>query len=497
MKNCSVDKRKAWSHAVLRIGLALMVWQCCVEPTSANSNDEFTRPWESRPYQVQVWICSNNTPQIAAVLPNITTQVMRRAEIADPSAWNVVVSTAPDNWRVRLMESIALPAPSNELATSDETKNLDKVIAVCLIETNGAIRYQVRELDIQTGQWGALFERICPQGRDLAYDLYAAIERVFMPLTRIDRVNDQGEVFVRARAINACLQSDVHDGTIEAIENSPVWVKPEDRFLPIIRRVDKNGDLAELNPIPFTYLTVDSQEGSRLVCQIHSRQRLALGGRSSKRAQKLALVIRPPESSTDLKLVSRSDDAHPLSGYEIYSRRPGATKDEDSEFLGLTDWRGIIEVPPFDEGLRLIYVKRGSRPLIKLPIIPGLYHEVVTPVPDDEARLNAEGIMQGFQIEILNLVAQRELLQAQAKSAIEKDDVTGASEFLSQFQKLESPQSLKTRLADEETRLKNSTLNKRELQRIAGMFQRLSGLVNKNLRAGVEEEIQALIQKAQ
>ena len=492
-----VEIRKVSNRLLVRLWLPIVVWQCCLCFAWANNNDDYTRPWESRPYEVQVWICSNNSPQIAAVLPNIATQVMRRAEIADPSAWNVVVNTAPDQWRIRLMESIADPAPSNELATSPDTKNWDKLIAVCLSESNGSIRYQVRELDIQTGQWGALFERVCPQSRDLAYDLYAAIERVFMPLTRIDRVNEQGEVFVRARAINACLQSDVHDGTIEAIENSPVWVKPEDRFLPIIRRVDKNGDLAELNPIPFTYLTVDSQEGSRLVCQIHSRQRLALGGRSSKRAQKLALVIRPPESSTDLKLISRGDEPKALSGYEIFSRRPGSTKDEESEFLGLTDWRGIIEIPPFDEGLRLIYVKRGSRPLIKLPIIPGLYHEVVTPVPDDEARLNAEGIMQGFQIEILNLVAQRELLQAQAKSAVEKNNVQQATEFLEQFQKLESPQSLKTRLADEETRLKNSTLNKRELSRITGMFQRLSSLVNKNMRAGIEEEIQAAIQKAQ
>jgi hypothetical protein len=317
-----------------------------------------------------------------------------------------------------------------------------------------------------------------------------------MPLTRIDRVNEKGEVFVRARAVNACVQSDI-DGNIEAIENSPVWVKPEDRFLPIIRRVDKNGDLAELDPIPFTYLTVDSQEGSRLVCKIHSRQRMALGGRSSKRAQKLALVIRPPESSTDLKLVARSDKEKALAGYEIYSRRPEANKDEESEYLGLTDWRGIIEIPPFDEGLRLIYVKRGSRPLVKLPIIPGLYDQVVTPVPDDEARLNAEGIMQGFQIEILNLVAQRELLQAQAKSAIEKSDVKQAGEFLAQFQRLESPQDLKIRLADEETRLKNSTLNKRELAKISSMFQRLLNLVNKNMRAGIEEEIQASIQEAQ
>ena len=474
-----------------------VVWNSATSACFAeNSNESFKRPWESRPYQVMVWICSNDSPEIVSTLPLVETGVMRRAELADPSAWNVAVETAPGQWRSRLLEFFMEGVVIERFAESDALSQFDKLIAVCLTNKDGAIRYQVREFDVLTGQWGALLDKICPESRHLGANVFNAIKRVFMPLARIDRVSADGEVFVRARAINACLQSDPIDLSVSANENSPVLVHPEDRFLPIIRKVDRNGDLAQLEPIPFTFLTVEDQAGPRLVCKIHSRQRSALGGRSSKRAQKLALVIRPPESSTLLKLVARDDVQHPLSGYEIFSRRPSAPTEEESEFLGLTDWRGIIEVPPFEGGLRLIYVKHGSRPLMKLPIIPGLYDQVVTRVPDDEARLNAEGIAQGFQIEILNLVAQRQLLQAQINSALKKQDVDSARSLFQQFQRIESPQNLKIRLANEETRLENSTLNKRELQHIERMFQQLLTLVNKNVNGSVESDLQSAIQKA-
>ncbi len=479
-----------------RIFASWLVTILIVAETSAN--DDFILPWESRPYQVQVWTCSDDSPEIAAVLPAVNRQIIRRAELLDPSGWNLKIAPAPTQLQVPLLEAIEDKEKLASLIATDITEPFDKLIVIGLVRRHGAIQYRVREYDTQTGQWGAMFERSCAQSRDLASGLIAAIQRVFMPLARIDRVTDQGQVFIRARAVNSCQQSDVFElnSPPTPIENSPAWIRPQDRFLPVIRKVDRNGDLAELEPIPFTYLTVESPVGSRMECKLHSRQRAVLGGRSSKRAQKLALVIRPPESSTQLKLVSRDSDQRPLSGYEIFSRPPGATKEDKSEFLGLTDWRGMIEIPPTQEGLRLVYVKRGSRPLMKLPIIPGLYDELETPVPDDEARLNAEGIANGFQIEILNLVAQRELFQSQIKAALDKSQIVQARELLEQFQKLESGQNLKIRLADEETRLRNSTLNQRETDRIVKMFRQLNGLVSKTIRASLESELQGMIQKA-
>ena len=463
---------------------------------AGDDTDGFVRPWELRPYQVMVWICGQHSPDLQAVVPTMARDVMQRAELIDPSAWQVEVAQAPSPWRSQLTDFID-DTEQLQLAELEELANIDKLVAVCLERVGGVIRYRVREFDVQTGQWGALVDRKCPDARDLAANVVSAIERVFMPLARIERVSDSGEVVVRMRAIKACEKGSLYDGTIAAIENSPVWVQPDDRFLPIIRRVDRNGDLAQLEPIPFTYLTVESPDGVRINYRIHSRQRAALGGRSSKRAQKLALVIRPPESSTLLKLVSQSDKSLAMSGYEIYSRHPDSTSDDESEFLGLTDWRGIIEVPPSEDGLRLLYVKHGSRGLMKLPVIPGLYDVVVTPVPDDEARLNAEGISNGFQIEILNLIAQRELLQAQIQRSLDKSDPEQARADLIKLEKLETLQRLKVRMGNEESRLTNATSNKRELARIAGLFEQLYKLVSLNVGKSKVTELQASLQKAE
>ncbi len=494
----SYNSGRCFGTLMLVLAVVGVLWGVTSAGAFDGDADGFVRPWESRPYQVLVWICSSSSPEIASVLPQTEIEIERRAELADPSAWNVNVETAPGAWRSRLLEMMDQGTEIEGLAEAEVLVDYDKMIAVCLTHQDGSIRYQVREFDVQTGQWGAPFDRRSGSGQDLAGNIYNAIERVFMPLARIERVSEQGEVFLRARAINACITSDALDISAApvAIENSPVWVRREDRLLPIIRKVDRNGDLAQLEPIPFTFLTVEEQTGSRLVCDIQSRQRSALGGRSSKRAQKLALVIRPPESSTELKLVSQENDSRPLSGYEIYSRRPQQDADEDSEFLGLTDWRGVIEIPPCEDGLRLIYVKRGTRPLMKLPIIPGLYESVVTPGPDDEARLAAAGIAEGFQIEILNLVAQRELHRSQINSAVDEGKVEDAKLLYQQFQRLETPQDLKIRLANEESRLRTATSNERERDRIQAMFQQLLAMVNSQVTGSFESDLQAKIQNS-
>ena len=127
-------------------------------------------------------------------------------------------------------------------------------------------------------------------------------------------------------------------------------------MLPVIRRTDRKGNLVKLEPIEFTYLTVNEQSGPVVKASIESYHRAPLAQRKSKRAQKLALVIRPPENTTTLYLYAPGKEKFPLEGFEIWSRRPGSSRDEKSEFLGKTNWRGGFDVPPSPDGLRIIYV---------------------------------------------------------------------------------------------------------------------------------------------
>ena len=154
----------------------------------------------------------------------------------------------------------------------------------------------------------------------------------------------------------------------------------------------------------------------------------------------------------------------------------------------------MIEIPPSTESLRLIYIKRGSRALAKLPIIPGLYERLVTTLPNDETSLFAEGILQGLQKEILSLVIQREVYESDIESFLDKKNINAAREALRGYQELESPRDIKARMADEEIRLKSRTASNRESEYISQRFTRLRALLNSKLVSSKESELEQRIQ---
>ncbi|MCH2178355.1 MAG: hypothetical protein MK106_06070 [Mariniblastus sp.] len=458
------------------------------------------RSWELHPYQVLVWICQSGSPRLNALEDSLEQKISREAELIDPSGWIVYVQPAPARWRNQFLRSIENPDALKGIENTPELEHADKLMVVCLDEQEGQIVYKVREFDVRTQQWGAVVSRSTAQTSQLANNVFRSITKAFMPIARVDRVTESGDVIMRARAIDSCVraaQGEDGEWVLEENIKSPVWIRSDDRFLPIIRRVDRKGDLAKLEAIDFTFLTIENQEDFTLNCKIHSYHRAPLSGRTSRRAQKLALVIRPPESSTELKLVSRDDDTQALAGYEIWSRSPYMTREQESEYLGNTDWRGILEIPPHPEReLRLIYVKRGNRALKKLPMIPGLYSNLMTTVPDDETRLYAQGIISGFQTEILNLVAQRQVFEDEIDTAIKNKNYDQASDLLDRYRALVTPQDVKNRMADEETRLKAQSVDKRELASITSMFGVLREALSARVGESIESDLMAKLQAA-
>ena len=84
---------------------------------------------------------------------------------------------------------------------------------------------------------------------------------------------------------------------------SPAFVRESDRFMPIIRRTDRAGNLVKLEPIDFTYLTVNAVEDAVLRTSIESAQRAPLSQRKSKRAQKAGVGDSPSRAAN--QIVSR------------------------------------------------------------------------------------------------------------------------------------------------------------------------------------------------
>lgn len=502
------------------------------------------RAWEYRPYLVAVWFCLDGSPGLNSIYKEVAADVTTRSELLDPSGWDITTGQAPAKWRFRFLNHLDSSEKCSDVVDHPALEKYDKLMIVCLNSKTGSTQVRVREFDVQTQQWGPIVERKIAQKHQLGQNIIDAIQLAFMPLARIDRVQElvvdmpdgkqkkRDEVVMQVRAIRSCIHTemilrekevaepltaapeaedtsstnsaDVNEedefGRIRewrsvGIQNSPVFIKSDDRFLPVIRRNDRSGNLVKLEPIEFTYLTVDSQDEAVLRCSIQSYHRAPLSQRKSKRAQKLALVIRPPERSTRLFLVSSDKKRTPLEGFEIWSRRPGSDIKEKSEFLGKTDWRGSIDIQPSPDGLRLIYVKRGSRALKKLPVMPGLYDSVKTTLPNDETRLYAEGIIRGLQNEILSLVIQRQVAEAEIEASIAEDDLDVARDKFSKYEDMESPLDIRTRLSDDLVRLKEQTGDSRELKFIDQMFTTLRKILTEQELKSKSVELQKKIQE--
>jgi hypothetical protein len=210
--------------------------------------------------------------------------------------------------------------------------------------------------------------------------------------------------------------------------------------------------------------------------------------------QKLALVIRPQAKTTRLRLVALDNPKQPMEGLEVYSRRTDAQKDDASEFLGKTDWRGVIDIPPGSEALRLIYLKRGARALKKVPLIPGFSDQLSTEVPNDEARLFAEGVILGVQTEILDLVVQREVYEQKIGAELENNNLDAAQKDLVAYEQLPTAQKLASTLADEEARLTIQAKSKKEIDFIKNMFGRIREVLQTKVANTKEAELRQKIQ---
>lgn len=481
------------------------------------------RAWEYRPYQVAVWFCLDGSPLIDAIYNNIAKDVTRRSELLDPSGWDLTTGRAPRRWRNRFLEDLESPERFVALESVPALLPYDKLMVVCMEEAHGTVSVRVREFDIQTQLWGPLVVREVIQRNELGRYVMDAISVAFMPLAKIDRVqeievkNSQGkvvkkdEVIMQIRGVQSCIRTtlqpnvrslggeavaEVDEAAFEwntaPIDGSPIYIRDDDRFLPIIRLTDRKGELVKLQPIEFTYLTSERKDGADLRASIESNRRAPLSQRKSKRSQKLALVIRPPERSTRLFLVSDDKERTPMEGFEVWARSPEAPI-EDKIMLGKTDWRGSIVIPPDSNGLRLILIKRGERGLRRLPIMPGLYDSVVSTLPNDETRLYAQGVVRGLENEILSMVIQRTVFEADAKKGIEDENMEFIKESLGKLEEL-SIFDMLNELTEQELKLKARTSNGSELSYITRRFDALRTILNERDQASEESTLQEIYQ---
>ena len=186
----------------------------------------------------------------------------------------------------------------------------------------------VRELDcpmrlfgpavsISTSIWQNFSNVICNQ-----------FIKAFAPVARIEETNGRLTMMLnRAGGL--------------AEPGNPVIIKAGEILQPVIRRDDKRGTAPMLEPIPWTYIAVTKSEGIQLEGTCYSAMGNVLQGKQTRRAQRVALRVRPLGTQSDVKVVVRTNPNETQPGCQIYQKD---LMTDDLKFVGYTDWRGVITI---------------------------------------------------------------------------------------------------------------------------------------------------------
>lgn len=434
--------------------------------------------WEYAPYRVKVWIVDDDSFVLRSWQSRIEARVVRDAILDEYNSWKVECERAQPAWRsrIRLEWDNGLDALSLLLVHDESLAGYDKLIAIRVGQSASGYAIDGRELDLSTRQWSRLTELSASELELVPERVYAAVRSSFMPITRIERVaNEVVYVRTRATALSRKLQAN-EAGQLQETPNleSPIRVSDKDVLMPVVRREARDSDEFTADIVPWTYLTIDEQQGSTLKCMTHTSQFAPLSGRSGSSIKKFALVVRPHPRPTSLTVTAQESKTHaPISGLEIYHCRAEELSNKDYKLMGKTDWRGEILVEPEPDGAIRYVIIRNGQLATKRPILPGHYDSLTTAVPSDRARVFAEGVLAALRNEIVELAALRATVKHRVQVALEKQEFERAKKIYDEeYLKIKSHRQVVLRLTDVRERLLNRRdADQRQRQRIDSMFK--------------------------
>ncbi len=388
--------------------------------------------WEVLPYRVHLVIALERGPDWPPQADSeLGHELVARCDAVIGAVWDAAASAAPPVLGRKMLgdfEAVGLgdlPAGCLEF---------DKVMLVAVRGSGNGFEVAARELDVRTQVFGTTVRRPLWQPAKLRDVCLAAVAGAFCPLARIDQPKENA-VVLRPRGVS-----------LPRREGTPQWIGPGTVFRPIVRKNDREGKLSNLTYIPWTYLLVERAEPAQLDCRVYSGLRGPLSSRRRGRIEYLALAVVPPGRPTVVTIQSRAEADRPLAGYDVLAHAPGSRTPIP---LGRSDSRGQIEIGPAETPLRLLVVASGGVPLARLPVVPGLEPRLVARVPNDDARMRAEGFVIGLQEQLVDLVTQREILLARARSRLEGGKTAEAAGLVEQLDALKrSRDLLEQELAD-------------------------------------------------
>ncbi len=452
-----------------RMWLALLLCAVASGPRAQAADDVL---WELSPYQVHVVVALDSSAALGGSLgTELPASLSARAWSVIGARWSFTAEVASGSLREELIYRFdALPVKQLLEAAPE---GCDKLLLVRVTYEDGSYRVAARDFDVRTQLISDAQADSVVQRQLLAEAMFQRLLAAFCPVARVDEVNGD-KVTLRLRAGSVPLR----DPAIERSFDNAI-------FRPVVRRNDRAGKAQQVQPIDWSYLVVDASEGARLSARLVTGLRTPLVSKRRGRTEQLALFVHPPQGSTVLELRTADKQARPLAGYQVYSH---PVDSKETTLLGATDAQGKLRISPAAGAVRVLMVKSGNVIMARMPLLPGLAPTALAQVPDDQQRLQVEGVITGLQEELVDQIARRQALIARIRAQLKAGKSEQAKNLMNELRRMRSQQDFTRQLLVERQRWTSS--DPQVQRQIDKLFDDTQTVINRFLDARQVERLE-------
>jgi hypothetical protein len=488
--------------------------------------------WEMTPYTMRAFVALSDAPELTPRLAaNLREAIVERIDSMIGSAWRLEAVPAPAGLARPMLRSLAALS-IDDLPEEIVELDVDKLLLVTVTADHGVYQVAARDYDLRARRAGLAISAEVQHRAELADETFHAMLAAFMPLARVEGMIDEPketpstetappaeaqaaptEGEQPAPAADAAKPADgakpadaprnkqallrLRAAGLPALDPSIVWIQPGDVFSPLKRTNDRENELKKIDLIDWTCLRVQSIAGGELTCNMYSGRRDPLRGKRRGRVEHLALCVRAPRGPTRLELWSRGDGKNEatkrrLPGYEVFSHPPDSTK---TVLIGRSDIEGAVTVPDDAGAVRVLLVMHGGEPLARLPLVPGVEPILRAEIPDDDQRLEAEGLVHALQENLVDLVARRSMMDVKSRALMEQGKFPEALKVAEQMRRLGRQEDFLNMIRQQRERIYSS--EKAVQKKIDKLFDDTEAVVNRFLsNAQIDKLEQEINEKA-
>ena len=421
-------------HPALALVLLLFITTAAAAQTAGAQEPPL--PLELQSYSVRLRIGFEDAPQLsaesrAAILESVRDRLARYVG----AFWQYEVNEEMGEYFTGLAALKRLRVES--LPGTPDADDVQKVYFLQVENSGAGAIIAGREWDLLTRRLGTIAVNSVYDRREIGETILAIVRDVFRPIAAIEP-SKSGPVRLRARG-----------GEFPSPDESWHPLSSGRIFEAFYCFLDKDRAVERVQQVPFTYLSAgDAIDRGTALATATSGLRAPLVAR--RRIQPVALGTGRRGAQTRLTLVTRPPARKPLAGVEVQitdsPTPPEEIPDEERKAAALKEAARLPKLVADRNGLVVVnssaapdgrpvwlYVRSGQALLARVPFLPGVQPVETLELPDDTLRLETEGRVALLQAELVDAVARRAVLLAQAKGRAKNQDWDGVAEAFRQI----------------------------------------------------------------